>query len=246
VCSAVRDGDDYLVNGTKTWTTHAHHANWIFLLVRTSTAGKPQHGISFLLMDLSSAGVTVKPIISMSGEHEVNQVFFDNVRVPVANRVGAENEGWSIAKQLLEFERSGFYGPRTRRILSRTERLARADGNLWYSPDFRRRFTEISIETDTLEAGELRMMSEHESLVNSVTPSLLKLAGTETMQRATELAVFAAGTSAAYLFTSVTADAMIDEASISMARYLNTRAATIYGGSSEVQRNILAKMALGL
>jgi acyl-CoA dehydrogenase len=244
-CRATRDGDEYVVNGTKIWTTHAQHANWIFLLVRTSTRDRPQHGITFLLMDLSSPGVTIKPIISMSGEHEVNQVFFDAVRVPVCNRVGAENEGWQIAKRLLEFERSGVYGPRTRRILARIERLARMDGALWSQREFRRRFAEISIETDTLEAAELRLVSGQQHLLGGSAPSLLKLIGTETMQRATELAVLAGGARAAYQLDA-TSHGALDEAAISMARYLNARAATIYGGSSEVQRNILARSVLGL
>ena len=243
-CRATRDGDDYVVSGTKIWTTHAQHANWIFLLVRTSTQARPQHGITFLLMDLSSPGVTIKPIISMSGEHEVNQVFFDAVRVPVRNRVGVENAGWKIAKRLLEFERSGVYGPRTRRILARIERLARLDDS-WSQREFRRRFAEISIETDTLEAAELRLVSGEERFLGSAAPSLLKLLGTETMQRATELAVLAGGVRAAYQLDP-TAHGAVAEAAISTARYLNSRAATIYGGSSEVQRNILAKSVLGL
>jgi len=243
-CRATRDGDDYVVSGTKIWTTHAQHANWIFLLVRTSTQARPQHGITFLLMDLSSPGVTIKPIISMSGEHEVNQVFFDAVRVPVRNRVGAENAGWKIAKRLLEFERSGVYGPRTRRILARVERLARADAS-WSQREFRRRFAEISIETDTLEAAELRLVSGEQLFLGSSAPSLLKLAGTETMQRATELAVLVGGVRAAYQLDA-NSHGPVAEAAISTARYLNARAATIYGGSSEVQRNILAKSVLGL
>jgi len=244
-CRATRDDNDYVVNGTKIWTTHAQHANWIFLLVRTATQGRPQHGITFLLMDLSSPGVTIRPIISMSGEHEVNQVFFDAVRVPVRNRVGAENEGWKIAKRLLEFERSGVYGPRTRRILARIERLARADGALWSHREFRRRFAQISIETDTLEASELRLVSAEPAVPSSSAASLLKLAGTQTMQRATELAVLAGGVGAAYQLEPTPLGAL-DEPAISMARYLNARAATIYGGSSEVQRNILARSVLGL
>jgi acyl-CoA dehydrogenase len=245
-CRAVRDGDSYVIDGTKMWTTHAHHANWIFQLVRTVAGLKPQQGISFLLMDLASPGVTIKPIISMSGEHEVNQVFFDNVRVPVANRIGEENAGWDIAKRLLEFERSGVYGPRTRRILTRVEHLARMDGDRWQQSDFRRRFAQVSIETDTLESCELRMLSGRPSLSENVIPSLLKITGTEIMQSATELAVLVGGHRAAYVCDSNPPDPMVGESAISMARYLNTRAATIYGGSSEVQRNILAKTALGL
>jgi alkylation response protein AidB-like acyl-CoA dehydrogenase len=245
-CRAIRDGDDYVVTGTKIWTTHAQHANWIFMLVRTDNTDRPQRGISFLLADLASPGITIRPIMSMSGEHEVNQVFFDNVRVPVRNRVGAENEGWSIAKRLLEFERSGIYGPRIRRILARAERVARETGEAWASLDYRRRFAEACIAADVLEAGELRLLSQPDAAGAKKTTSILKLAGTEAMQRATELALYASGTDAAYLAGSQGLNSAALEGSISMARYLNSRAATIYGGSSEVQRNILAKTALDL
>lgn len=245
-CRARRDGDDYVIDGTKIWTTHAHFADWIFLLVRTAPNGRPQEGISFLLADMRSPGITVSPIVSMSGEHEVNQVFFDGVRVPVANRIGDENDGWNIAKRLLEFERGGVYGPRIRRTLAQVERLARARKDVWLQSDFRGRFAEICIETDAIEAGELRMVSIDEAQIDGATSSLLKLAGTEALQRATELAVSAGGTHAAYVFGSHPGDEAMEEGAIAMARYLNTRAATIYGGSSEVQRNILAKKALGL
>ena len=245
-CRAKRDGDHYVINGTKIWTTHAHHANRIFLLVRTASGERPQNGITFLLAEMASPGITVRPIVSMSGEHEVNQVFFDEVRVPVENRIGAENDGWNVAKRLLEFERSGFYGPRILRLLARTERLARADGEMWKQRDFRRRFAELSIERDALEAGELRMIVSSESVASGITSSILKLAGTEVMQRATELAVLAGGMHSAYVLNDLSDNTVEREAAMSMANYLNTRAATIYGGSNEVQRNILAKTALGL
>ena len=245
-CRAVRDGDEYIVDGTKLWTTHAHHADWMFMLARSSTGERPQHGITFLLIDMRTPGIVIQPIVSMSGEHEVNQVFFDGVRVPVANRVGAEGDGWDIAKRLLEFERSGVYGPRVRRIIARAKRLAGATGDLWNQPDFRRRFAAVSIEADALEAGELRLLEGAVSASQATTSSLLKLAGTETMQRASELCVLAGGTGAAYAYDSTDDEIEMREGAISMARYLNMRAATIYGGSSEVQRNILAKIALDL
>ena len=244
-CRATRRGEEYVVNGTKLWTTHAHHADWMFMLTRTSASERPQQGITFLLVDMRSPGITVKPIISMSGEHEVNQVFFDDVCVPVENRVGAEGDGWNIAKRLLEFERSGVWGPRIRRVLAQTKRFAR-EGNLWGQADFRRRFATLSIEVDALEAGEVRMLTGADSEVQAHTSSLLKLAGTETLQRASELCVAACGTTAAYAYTEDEDDGLVLEGSMSMARYLNMRAATIYGGSSEVQRNILSKLALGL
>jgi alkylation response protein AidB-like acyl-CoA dehydrogenase len=245
-CRARREGDDYVIDGTKIWTTHAHCADWIFLLVRTSTHERPQQGISFLLADMRSPGVTVEPIISMSGEHEVNQVFFDDVRTAAANRIGEEGDGWTIAKRLLEFERSGVYGPRVRRILAHARRLAEADGRRWRDADFRRRYAELAIECDALETGELRILLGNDSKSSGVATSLLKLAGTETLQRASELCVMAGGTSSMYAYDLTRPDGAAHEAAVAMARYLNTRAATIYGGSSEVQRNILAKTALNL
>jgi acyl-CoA dehydrogenase len=160
--------------------------------------------------------------------------------------VGEENQGWSIAKRLLEFERSGVYGPRTRRILARTERIARTDGAAWASYAFRRRFAEASIALDALEAAELRLLSEPRAGDSGVSTSILKLAGTEVMQRTTELALWASGTDACYRVIDHEGGVRGNEGAISMARYLNARAATIYGGSSEVQRNILARTALGL
>lgn len=245
-CRARLDGDHYVVDGTKLWTTHAHHADWIFLLVRTGGGDRPQQGITFLLADMRSPGIKVDPIISMSGEHEVNQVFFDGVRVPIDQRIGEEGQGWDIAKQLLVFERSGVYGPRSRRLLRQAERLARGPGGLWHDADFRRRFAMLSIEVDTLEAGELRLLSTADEAQQATSSSLLKLAGTETIQRASELAVAAGGPFAAYAGTAAEEDAEVGEATIAMMRYLNLRAATIYGGSSEVQRNILARTALHL
>jgi acyl-CoA dehydrogenase len=245
-CRAHREGEEYIVDGTKIWTTHAHCADWIFLLVRTSTNQRPQEGISFLLVDMHSPGVTVHPIISMSGEHEVNQVFFDGVRTPVANRIGEEGAGWTVAKRLLEFERSGVYGPRVRRLLLQARRIAQEDEERWKDADFRRRYAELSIECDALEAGELRMLTGNDSKNTGVTTSLLKLAGTETLQRASELCVLAAGEASLSAYDPAESDTARRDAQVAMARYLNMRAATIYGGSSEIQRNILAKAALQL
>jgi len=159
---AVRDGDDYVVNGSKIWTTHAHFANWIFLLVRTSTEGKPQAGISFLVTPLDAPGITIRPIISMSGEHEVNQVFFDNVRIPVADRMGEENDGWSVAKYLLEFERGGgSAGVALGVALDRLKAIARQEvgddgAPLIEDPTFRRRIAELEIEVMALDWTERR------------------------------------------------------------------------------------------
>ncbi|MGF6604086.1 alkylation response protein AidB-like acyl-CoA dehydrogenase [Paraburkholderia sp. GAS448] len=245
-CRAHREGGEYFVEGTKIWTTHAHCADWIFLLVRTSTHERPQEGISFLLVDMRSPGVVVHPIISMSGEHEVNQVFFDGARTAVENRIGDEGAGWTIAKRLLEFERSGVYGPRVRRLLLQARRIAEEREDCWRDADFRWRYAELSIDCDALEAAELRMLVENDSQRAGVTTSLLKLAGTETLQRASELCVTAAGAASLHAHDPARSDTSSRDAQVAMARYLNMRAATIYGGSSEIQRNILAKTALQL
>jgi acyl-CoA dehydrogenase len=245
-CRAVCSGDEYIVDGTKLWTTHAQHADWMFMLARSSTGARRQQGITFLLIDMRTPGITIKPIVSMSGEHEVNQVFFDGVRVSVANRIGAEGDGWNIAKRLLEFERSGVYGPRIRRMIARAKRLAVATGYLWNQADFRRRFAALSIEADALESLELQLLAGVSPASQAVNSSLLKLAGTESMQRASEVCVLAGGAGAAYAYDCTEEEIGIREGEISMARYLNVRAVTIHGGASEVQRNILARMALDL
>ena len=257
-CPAFRDGDDYVINGTKIWTTHAHFANWMFLLVRTSTTGKPQAGISFLLVDMASPGITVAPIITMSGEHEVNQVFFDNLRVPLGNRVGAENDGWTVAKYLLEFERGGAYAARLKGALGQVRRMARAESQngaaLASDFDFQRKIAELEIEISAVEITERRVISGVSTgqNVGASISSMLKLKGSEATQRVTELAVEALG---AYAIADQRASLGLganmppvgpEYAATPVARYLNTRAATVFGGSSEVQRNILAKVTLGL
>lgn len=242
-CSATRDGDDYVVDGTKIWTTHAHYADWIFMLVRTSSEGKPQQGISFLLADMRTLGITIRPIYNMAGEHEYNQLFFDQVRVPIENRVGDEGDGWRIAKRLLEFERGLFFGPRVSKLLRHAERVARASG-VWHARSFRRQFAELAIAHEALEAAELRLIADDAPL-NQYSASLLKLTGTEIQQQATSLSVLASGMRSAYQSASAGKDAELTNGAVAMARYLHRRAATIVGGSSEVQRNILAKTALG-
>jgi alkylation response protein AidB-like acyl-CoA dehydrogenase len=243
-CRATRDGDEYVIDGSKLWTTHAHHADWIFMLVRTSTEARRQQGITFLLVDMRSLGIKVDPIISMSGDHDVNQVFFDEVRVPVANRIGEEGEGWSIAKRLLEFERGIIWVPRIRRLLASARRLAKIYG-IWTQPEFERRFVDLSISADVLEAAELRMLGSGRAM-DASTSSLLKLAGAELLQKASDLSVYASGLRSAYTYGSASEDQEVRDGAMVMARYLNLRAGTIYGGSSEVQRNILAKVNLGL
>ncbi|MBI1186032.1 MAG: acyl-CoA dehydrogenase [Alphaproteobacteria bacterium] len=247
---AVRDGDDYVLDGTKIWTTHAHFANWMFVLARTRSEGKPQAGISFLLVDMATPGLSVTPIISTSGDHEVNQVFFDGVRVPAANLVGAENDGWTVAKYLLEFERGGAYAARLEGALSKVRRTAVEEG-MTDDPAFMRRLADLDIDIAGVGATERRIISALSAGANpGAASSMLKTRGTETMQRITELALEAAGVYAAPDYAPARRAHTNwrpgpDHAVPAAARYLNARASTIYGGSSEIQRNILAK-TLGL
>lgn len=258
-CRAARDGDHYVVNGTKIWTTHAHYANWMFLLVRTGSAGKPQAGITFLLLDMTTPGITVAPIITISGEHEVNQVFFDNVRIPVANRIGEENDGWTVAKYLLEFERGHAFASRIRGVLANVRAIAGRERNgdggvLWDDPAFRRKASELDVALSAVDFTERRVISQLSTGRNTgdAAASMLKLSGTETMQRATELALEAVAYYAVPYQRAALGEGANeapvgpDYAATVTARYLNTRASTIYGGSSEVQRNILARLALQL
>lgn len=257
---AERDGDDYVVNGTKIWTTHAHEANWIFLLVRTAKDGPKQAGISFLLAPMDAHGLTVTPIRSMSGEHEVNQVFLDNVRVPVSRRVGEENQGWTIAKYLLTFERGG--GSAAGRLgaqLARLKQIAREQpgdtgGTLWEDEAFRHRVLRAETEVMAIDWTERRQIAGRGAgeVTSNVTASILKLAVSEATQTLAQLSSEALGPYAAadqrHALGIAANEATIGPAHglTATARYLNTRAATIFGGSSEVQRNIIAKAGLGL
>ncbi|MFC2950564.1 acyl-CoA dehydrogenase family protein [Marinicaulis aureus] len=257
-CKAVRDGDHYVLNGTKIWTTHAQWANWIFLLVRTSSEGKPQAGITFLLAPLDSPGITVRPIISMSGEHEVNQVFFDDVRVPVENRVGEENDGWRVAKYLLEFERGGgFSAARILGNLAKIKECAKlepcGDGTVWDDEAFRLRFAKVEIEATTLEFSQRRVLSALSTgqSVGGFAASMLKLRASELKQKAAQLALemlgpYALADQNAALQPGSNAPGIGPDYGVTVtAKYLNARAATIFGGSSEIQRNLLARIALG-
>jgi len=255
---AVSDGDDYVLNGTKIWTTHAHFANRMFCLVRTSTEGKKQDGISFVLLEMSTPGLTVKPIITMAGDHEVNQVFFDNVRVPKANRIGEENQGWTVAKYLLEFERGGGSGAGLKRGLQRVREMAsreRSDGGMPLSEDpaFQTKLATMAVRLEAIEMAEHRVMSALSAGKNpGPASSMLKVQGTEAMQAIDELAVEAAGVYA----SPDQKDARHPGSNVesigprhaltAMPRYLNNRAGSIYGGSNEIQRDIMSKLVLGL
>jgi acyl-CoA dehydrogenase len=248
---AVRDGDDYIVNGTKIWTSYAQHATHIFCLVRTDKSGKPQQGITFLLIDMDDPGITVAPIITLAGEHEVNQVFFDNVRVPVSQVVGKENDGWTVAKTLLTFERSGAYASRLGNRLASLKQLIDAV-EAPQAEDMHYRFAELSVRVRALEMTEFRVQAAlAEGQPTGAASSQLKVMGTEAQQAIDTLAVEALGLYAApwqpeaLEIGSNEKPIGLPETILFMPDYLNNRAATIYGGSSEVQRNILAKLALG-
>jgi acyl-CoA dehydrogenase len=251
---AVRVGDDYVVDGTKIWTTHAHVADWIFLLVRTSSEGRPQTGITFLLVDMKSPGISVSPIITLAGEHEVNQVFFDNVRVPLKNRVGEENQGWTVAKYLLEFERGSCHAPGLRAAARRLRAMAEAEDGLWGDADFRRKLAELEVDIEAIAITEQRIISQSSTgkNVGDAVASMLKLKGTETMQRVTTLAMEAIGRyaaadqRAALGYGANAAPVGPEHARTPTAKYLNMRAASIFGGTSEVQHNIMARAVLGL
>ena len=254
---AVRDGDDYVVNGQKTWTTMAQHADWGFFLVRTDSDAKAQEGISFLLIDMKTPGVTVRPIITLGGEHEVNEVWLEDVRVPVANRVYEENKGWTCAKFLLAHERTGIAAvARSKRGVEKIKAIARTeqDGDrpLIANPFFKRKISELEIDLTALEFTELRSLAGAASGKGpGPESSLLKIKGSEIQQRITELALEAVGHYGAPYFRGFGEGDNEhpigpDYAHRAAPTYFNTRKTTIYGGSNEIQRNIIAKMVLGI
>jgi alkylation response protein AidB-like acyl-CoA dehydrogenase len=257
---AERDGDDYVINGTKIWTTGAHVADHMFCLVRTSTEGKPQDGISFVLIDsMTTPGLTVSPILTLAGDHEVNQVFFDNVRTPVANRIGPENAGWTVAKYLLEFERGGeAYTPNLYARLEDVKRIAREEaadgsGRLIAERGFVERLAEAEMDIQALEMIEMQVLSDLSRGRNpGAVSSSMKIRGSETLQKLDHLGVEALAWYAAP-FEPEARELGHNEPTVTpewgvsaMPLYLNNRAATIYAGSNEVQRNIIAKAVLGL
>ena len=254
--TAVRDGDEYVVNGQKTWTTLAQWANWIFCLVRTDPEAKKQRGISFLLIDMATPGITVRPIQLIDGGHEVNEVFFDNVRVPADQLVGEENAGWDYAKFLLGNERTGVVavGQTKARIL-RIKRLAAATRSggrpLLEDPLFRARLTRLEVELTAVEMSVLRVLdSEGRNGPGKPDPvsSVLKLKGSELQQDATELLVDVLGAAGLPYRESDEVgagfDALPEGAVDAMPTYFNWRKASIYSGSNEVQRTIIAKAIL--
>ncbi len=249
---AERRGDKYIVNGQKTWTTLGQYGDWIFCLVRTDPTVKPQAGISFLLIDMKSPGVTVRPIIMLDGEHEVNEVFFDNVEVPVENLVGEENKGWTYAKYLLAHERTNIADVnRAKRELERLKRIAKAEG-VMQDLRFRDQIALLEVDIVALEMMVLRVLSAETSGKQSLdVAGLLKIRGSEIQQRYTELMMLAAGPFATpFIHEAMEAGWQGDHVGAAhcaplASHYFNTRKTTIYGGSNEVQRNIVAQTVLG-
>jgi len=259
---AVRDGDDYIVNGTKIWTTHAQYADHIFCLVRTSTEGRPQQGISFLLIGMQTPGIRVEPIITLAGDHEVNQVFLDNVRVPVGNRVGPENQGWTVAKHLLEYERgSGGVAAGLKVALDELQQVAThapagpaGRAPLADDPAFAARLRTLEIRFQALEFIEWSTLAR---LVAGQHPgsgasSQFKIASVDVQQMIETLRLEVAGhygiPNHAGISLNEHEGARVGpaDAELAGAGYLTGRAASIYGGSHQVQRNIIAKAVLGL
>jgi len=246
---AVREGDHYVVNGSKTWTTLGQHAEWIFCLVRTENTGKKQEGISFLLIDMDDPGIEVKPIITIDGAHEVNSVFFTDVKVPVENLVGEEGKGWTYAKFLLAHERFGIASAGSSRFLhNKLKKIASGLNN----SSLNKKIAELEIDIHALEYTELRLLSALEGGGNpGAESSILKIRGTEIQQRITQLLVEASGENAiAYPGPSGYGDNIdpdLPEHLISsVGKYLNYRKTSIYGGSNEIQKNIIAKFVLGV
>jgi alkylation response protein AidB-like acyl-CoA dehydrogenase len=245
--TARRDRDCYVVTGQKMWQGMAHWADWMFTLVRTDpAAAKKQAGITFLLIDLKSPGVSVRPIITVDGRHEVNEVFLDEVRVPVDQRVGDENDGWTVAKYLLSNERTGIARiGMTRRLITRTKAMA-DDPAAGLAPAARARVLQkaavLEAELKALEITQLRVLSAQKPGVADPRSSILKIKGVELRQAASELLLRTAGRLAFEFAYEGEGLAPCEAAS----NYLTLRAASIYGGASEVQKNIIASTVLGL
>ena len=246
---AVKEGNEYVVNGAKTWTTLAQFADWIFCLVRTDNSGIKQEGISFLLIDMNTPGIEVKPIITIDGEHEVNSVFFTDVKVPVENLIGEEGKGWTYAKFLLAHERFGIasVGASMRQLNKLKKIVSELD-----NPELDKKIRELEVSLSALEITELRLLS---ALENGGHPgaesSILKIKGTEMQQNISQLYVEAAGEYAIMYpgphgYSSNDKPAGPDYAANSLSAFLNLRKTSIYGGSNEIQKNIISKFVLGV
>ncbi|UVT23168.1 acyl-CoA dehydrogenase family protein [Rhodococcus pyridinivorans] len=266
--AAVDDGDDLIVTGSKIWTTHATEANWMFALVRTSKTGRKQQGITFLLIDMTSPGIEIRPLVMTSGEEVQNQVFFDGVRVPKENVLGKIDDGWTVAKYLLVFERGGAAAAPALQVMA--ERIAEAaaeqpgpsGGKLIDDPAFSAKLAEARIRTEVLEILEYRTLAALSAGKNpGPASSMLKILGTELSQTITQLTLEAAGPRGRVYQPHITApggpvadyvppaDGYVsgeEWQAVAPLRYFNDRAGSIYAGSNEIQRNILAKAALGL
>ena len=236
------DADHYVVTGRKIWTTGAHHANRMFALVRTHSSGKPQEGISFLLIDMDSTGILVRPLITIDGQHEFNEVLFEDVRVPIANRVGAENEGWAVAKHLMRFARTNNTNSSLlRRAWRAVERVGREFGEL--EQGLRKRLTETEVDLAAFESLEMKLLATGRlSGDDEAGSSMMKLVATELHQRITEVLLEIAGPFGA------AAPGLLDDRNLQIAqgsfavqKYLGTRAASIYSGTNEVHRNVIGK-----
>jgi alkylation response protein AidB-like acyl-CoA dehydrogenase len=261
--SAVRQGDHYVVNGQKTWNTLGQYADWIFCLVRTGSEGRPQQGISFLLIDMKSPGITLRPIVMLDGEHEINEIWFDNVQVPVQNLVGEENKGWTYAKFLLTHERTNNAGiGACKRALKKLKEIATeqiAHGRpLIEDVRFRDRIALVELELMALEVTNLRVLSATASESRALGPevSVLKIKGSEIQQLLAELQMQALGPDALpYLREALETDWLAEPSLAEHYRpyapplsgqYFNLRKTTIYAGSTEIQKNIISQLILGL
>ncbi|RYF83090.1 MAG: pimeloyl-CoA dehydrogenase large subunit [Comamonadaceae bacterium] len=250
---AERKGDKYIINGQKTWTTLGQYGDWMFNLVRTSNEGKPQTGISFIVLDMKSPGVSVRPIKMLDGGYEVNDVFFDNVEVPAENLIGEENKGWTYAKHLLSHERTNIADAnRAKRELERLKRIAQAEG-VYDDPRFRDEIAKLEVDVVALEMLVLRVLSAEKSGKNPLDiAGLLKIKGSEVQQRYTELMMLAGGPFSLPLVREAMeagwqGDFPGGNPSLAplASTFFNYRKTTIYGGSNEVQRNIVAQTVLG-
>jgi alkylation response protein AidB-like acyl-CoA dehydrogenase len=258
--AALRDGDHYVVNGQKLWTSTAHHADWCFLLVRTDPGAKKQQGITYLLMDMKTPGITVRPIVTIDGHHETNEMFLQDVRVPVTNRIGEENKGWDYAKYLLGHERSGIARVgiskmRVQRAKELAARVSSGGGTLAEDPGFRQRVALLEIELKALEITQMRLISAGATSTASGKPdpktSILKMKGSELQQAATQLLLETAGYDAmecdrAFLRGAAEPGSPQEWALTIAPNHYWARHVSIVGGSNEIQRNILAKTVLGL